>query len=74
VTIGDLGSDVMLERCRELGFRGTMYDMEDVAWSSSSLSSLGSCLLLAKSSRRTRGEVRWSRGQAMVVSRFVMRS
>jgi hypothetical protein len=31
VTIGDLGSDVMLERCRELAFRGAMYDMEDVA-------------------------------------------
>jgi hypothetical protein len=78
VTIGELGSDVMLERCPELGFRGAMYGMADAAWSASSLSSSGSCLLLAESSRSTRGEVRWSeiawsRGRAMVVSRFVTR-
>jgi hypothetical protein len=55
VTIGDLGSDVLLERCPELGFRGAMYGMADVVWSSSSLSLSGSCLLLAESSRCTGG-------------------
>jgi hypothetical protein len=57
---------------------GAMYGMVDAAWSSSSLSSSRSCLLLADSSRHTRGKVRWSglswrRGRAMVVSRFVTR-
>jgi hypothetical protein len=69
----------LLERYPELGFRGAMYGMLDAAWSSSSLSSSGSCLLLADSSRHTRVEVRWSGlswswSRAMVVSRFVTRS
>jgi hypothetical protein len=41
-----------------LGFRGAMYDMTDVTWLTSSVSPSSSYLLLAHSSRHSRGEVR----------------
>jgi hypothetical protein len=62
VIIGVWGSDVLvlyLEANLELGFEGDMYGMADAAWSSSSVSSSRSCLLLADFSRHRRGEVHW---------------
>jgi hypothetical protein len=55
MTIGDWDNVVLLDRYPELGFQGAMFVTTDAAWSSSSLSSSRSCLLLAESSRPQEG-------------------